>query len=224
MGDSALLKLNIYTSRSHISVLSSLWFFLFVTQFMCYCTYQNLTRVLLKLRPHTSHCYSVYFLYLCRWFHYFFLQFTRESNFQNQIFILPDINTCTSHSHTFVLPSSGFCHLSSTSHRTCTSNNWIFVLVLLSCILLEFIVCTTLFLWTILFYLQHLEGDFALPIINLYTSRRHCLYTCHHYVYITSLIRVLLWLLCVLPKTEVMHFRGKEFVLHVALLFIDMGA
>jgi hypothetical protein len=94
----------------------------------------------------------------------------------------------------------------------------------LSCVLLGVIVCTTLFLWMILLYLQQLEGGFALPIINLRTSRRHCLYTCRHYVYITLSQREFLLLLCVFSETGVMHFRGKEFVLPVALLFIDLGA
>jgi hypothetical protein len=76
----------------------------------------------------------------------------------------------------------------------------------------------------ILLYLQQLEGDFALPNINLRTSRRHCLYTCHHYVYITSSQCVFLLLLCIFAETEVMHFRGKEFVLPVVLLLIDLGA
>jgi hypothetical protein len=53
----------------------------------------------------------------------FSMQFTGESNFRNWTFVLPRVNTCTSHSHTFGLTSSGFYHFSSTSRGTCTSWN-----------------------------------------------------------------------------------------------------
>jgi hypothetical protein len=67
MRDFALLKLNLCTSRhtshSPIFVLSFIWYYHFLTQFMGLCTSQNLTRVLLKLRPRTSHYHCVYLLH-----------------------------------------------------------------------------------------------------------------------------------------------------------------
>jgi hypothetical protein len=101
-----LPKLSYCTSPTLIYVLLALIFMYFVDDFSLplYMDFA-LPKTEPKLRPCNSYYHYVYLLYFLRMIRLFSLQFMLDSHFGNLTFILPGVNKCSSHSHTFVFPS-----------------------------------------------------------------------------------------------------------------------
>jgi hypothetical protein len=117
---------NTCTSCAHIFVLPFRWFYYISSTFMWNMHLQNWTFVL------PSTWFIIFSSISCESCtsetQQFVLPYIIAYTSRLHSVVLPNIIAYTSHSHSFVLPFT-FYHFSSTSHKSCTTENWIFILL-----------------------------------------------------------------------------------------------
>jgi hypothetical protein len=72
-------------------------------------------------------CHCCTSFHFCGWCHYLSCKLWKTLHFRKWTYILPIVNTCTSCSHTFVLPFRWFYYVSSTFMWNMHFQNWTFV-------------------------------------------------------------------------------------------------
>jgi hypothetical protein len=136
-------------------------------------------------------CTSFHF---CGWCYYLSCKLWKTLHFRKWTYVLPVVNTCTSCSHTSVLPFRGFDNSSSTFTWNLHFQNWIFVLP------------ST---WFIIFLAFHVKA--ALPKLNIL-----------YFLILLHILpaRIVLYfpiLLHTLPARIVLYFLLDNFIIFLAL-------